>query len=329
MMITRRFGRTGWDVSEIGFGAWGIGGGDWGAVRDDESVAALEHAIALGVNFIDTAFDYGRGHSERIVGGVVRTSGKRYGEELYVATKIPPKDERWPASGRPLDEVFPTDHIHAFVATSLENLGLPHIDLMQFHVWDDRWTERDEWKETIQELTAQGLVRHWGISINDFQPENGVAALRTGLISAVQVIHNIFEQAPERTLFPTCQDLDVGVIARVPLDEGALTGTLRPGHVFAPDDWRTTYFRDDRLEQLDVRLQQIEAAMGGLETTVGSLAEASLRYCLSHPAVSTVIPGMRSAARVDQNAAVSDGRVFTPRDLETLHAYAWEKNWYQ
>ncbi len=329
-MNYRRFGRTDWQVSEIGFGAWGIGGGEWGATNDDQSVLALERAIDLGVNFLDTAFDYGDGHSERIVGSVVRASGKRYGEELHVATKIPPKNRAWPSRpGSSLDEVFPSDYIREYVDISLANLGLPHIDLMQFHVWDDAWAERDEWKETIQDLTRQGLVRHWGISINDFQPENAIAALETGLISAVQVIHNVFEQQPEARLFPVCQALDIGVIARVPLDEGALTGTLRPGHEFAADDWRAGYFRADRLEQLNGRLEKLEAATAGLDTSVSSLAETALRYCLSQPAVSTVIPGMRSASRVEQNVAVSDGRLLSDRDLTTLRDFVWEKNWYQ
>lgn len=329
-MNYRRFGRTGWQVSEIGFGAWGIGGGHWGQTNDDESAEALERSIELGLNFIDTAFDYGNGRSERIVGSVVRNSGKRYGEELYVATKIPPKNRIWPAKkGSSLEEVFPNEYIREYVNISLENLGLPHIDLMQFHVWDDAWAERDEWKTTIQDISKAGLVKHWGISINDFQPENAIAALETGLISSVQVIHNIFEQQPEKTLFPKCQELDVGVIARVPLDEGALTGTLRPGHQFASDDWRKGYFRDDRLEQLNARLQPLEATMPGFDTKVSSLAETALRYCLSHEAVSTVIPGMRSAARAEQNTAFSDGRTFSARDLEVLKGFAWQKNWYE
>jgi aryl-alcohol dehydrogenase-like predicted oxidoreductase len=328
-MNYRRFGRTNWQVSEIGFGAWGIGGGDWGAVDDATSVAALERAIALGVNFIDTAFDYGKGHSEGVVGGVVRTSGRRHGDELYVATKIPPKNELWPTSpGSALDDVFPNTHIREYVQISLQNLGLTHIDLMQFHVWDDAWAERDEWKQAIQDLTSEGLVRHWGISINDFQPANGIAALETGLISAVQVIYNVFEQAPESALYPTCHALDVGVIARVPLDEGALTGTLRPGHVFAADDWRASYFRDGRLDELDAKLHALQTTMDAFETTVGSLAEGALRFCLAHPAVGTVIPGMRTAARVEQNVAVSDGRPLSARDLEALRPFAWQKNWY-
>ncbi len=329
-MKTRRFGRTGWDVSEIGFGAWGIGGGDWGTPQDDRSVDALERAIELGVNFLDTAFDYGKGHSERIVGGVVRASGKRYGDELFVATKIPPKDERWPAGpGTAIADVFPATHIREYVDISLGNLGLPHIDLMQFHVWNDEWVKQDEWKETIRDLTERGLVRHWGISINDFQPENVLATLRTGLISAVQVIHNIFEQTPEEVLYPLCQELDIGVIARVPFDEGALTGTLRPGYAFAADDWRASYFRDERLHQLNERLVGLDATIAGFDPPAVSLADTALRFCLTHPAVSTVIPGMRSRARVEQNVAVSDGRVLSSADREALRSFAWEKNWYQ
>ncbi len=329
-MQYRKLGKTGLEVSEIGFGAWGIGGGMWGASNDAQSMAALERAIELGLNFIDTAFDYGNGHSESIVGRVVTESGKKYGSELLVATKIPPKNRIWPArADSSLSEVFPKAYIFEYVEKSLENLGLPHIDLMQFHVWQDSWAAQDEWKEAIAEITKQGLVKHWGISINDFQPDNAILAIETGLISVVQVIFNLFEQSPRAKLFPACEKHNIGVIARVPLDEGGLTGQIRPDTVFAPDDWRSEYFKDDRKLELSMRLKQIEQTMKQFELQIPTLAELALRYCLSDTRVSTVIPGMRSASRAEQNCAFSDGRLLTAADVKALEPHAWNKNWYE
>lgn len=326
-MKYRRFGRTNIEVSEIGFGAWGIGGDAWGQADDTKSVAALERAIELGLNFIDTALAYGEGRSERIVGRVVRESGRAQGRDLFVATKIPPKNRIWPArAGSKLEEVFPAEYILECVETSLENLGLPFVDLMQFHVWDDEWASRDEWKTAIEEIKRQGLVRHWGISINDHQSENAIQTLETGLIDAVQVIYNIFEQRPADALFPVCQRLDLGVIARVPLDEGGLTGTITPETVFAADDWRSHYFRENRPQELAAQLEKLGWVVA--ESHSKDIAEAALRFCLSHPAVSSVIPGMRSASRAEQNCAISDGRVLEASTLEKLKAHAWARNWY-
>ncbi len=329
-MKYRRLGKTNLQVSEIGFGAWGIGGALWGATKDTQSIAALEKAIDLGLNFIDTAYFYGKGHSERIIGGVVRASNKQYGSQLLVATKIPPKNRVWPAQAdSSIGDVFPKAYILDYVQRSLDNLGLPHIDLMQFHVWQDSWAAQDEWQETISEITRQGLVKHWGISINDYQPSNAIKALETGLIGVVQVIFNIFEQTPRDLLFPTCQKLDVGVIARVPLDEGGLTGTIQPDTIFAADDWRSHYFRDNRKELLAERLEALAKSLEQLETPFTNLAEAALRYCLSDTRVTTVIPGMRSAARAEQNCAFSDGTLFSQADLKSLEPHAWARNWYE
>ena len=329
-MQFRRLGKTGLEVSEVGFGAWGIGGGMWGRPNDAESIAALEKAIELGLNFIDTAFDYGNGHSESLVGRVVSSSGKKYGSEIFVASKIPPKNRVWPAkAGSKLADVFPKAHIVEYVEKSLDNLGLAHIDLMQFHVWDDAWASQDEWKETIGDLSRQGLVRHWGISLNDFQPTNVIATLETGLISVVQVIFNLFEQTPQQALFPACQKHGIGVIARVPLDEGALTGSIRPDTVFTATDWRWEYFRDNRKQELAVRLKALEQTMKQFELQIPTLAELALRFCLSDARVSTVIPGMRSSSRVEQNCAFSDGQALHPDDLKILKAHAWVKNWYE
>lgn len=322
-MRYRQLGKTGLEVSEIGFGGWGIGGG-WGERDDKQALAALERALDLGLNFIDTALAYGEGHSEKLIGEVVRASDK----QVYVATKVPPKNRIWPAQpGSSLTDTFPKDYVLEMTQRSLENLGLDRLDLQQFHVWDDLWADQDEWHETVQELKSSGLVRAFGISINDHEADNALAALETGLVDAVQVIYNIFEQRPEHRLFPACERLGVGVLVRVPLDEGGLTGAITPDTVFEPDDWRAeTYFAGDHKREVYERTQALEFL---LHDGIDTLAEAALRFTLSHPAVSTVIPGMRSPARVEANTAVADGRGLPQRDLETLKNHAWPRNFYR
>lgn len=321
-MRYRRLGRTGFEVSEVGFGAWGIGGG-WGPKRDDEARAALERALEVGVNLVDTALAYGEGHSERLVGEVVRASGRR----VFVATKVPPMDRVWPAhAGKPLRAVFPRQHVLDSTERSLEHLGLDAIDLQQLHVWNDEWADQDEWQLTARELKESGRVRAFGISINDHEPDNALRALETGLIDSVQVIYNIFDQRPQERLFPACQRLDVGVLARVPLDEGGLTGSVRPDTTFEPGDWREEYFKGERKREVFERAERLRFLLhDGVET----LAEAALRFTLSNPAVTTVIPGMRSPARVDANARASDGRPLPQDDLERLKEHAWPRNFYR
>ena len=228
-MKYRTLGRTALDVSEIGYGAWGIGGNQWLGNNDDESLKALRHAFDLGLNFIDTALAYGDGHSERLVGKAVRDAGK----DIYIATKIPPKDQVWPASPKtPIDKVFPYKYIIRCTDESLRNLKREQIDLQQFHVWTDAWTHTDEWKRAIEELKSSGKIRFMGISVSEHGPDTALEALQTGAIDAVQVIYNIFDQSPEKNLFPLCQKLNIGVLARVPLDEGGLTGTITPDTQF-------------------------------------------------------------------------------------------------
>ncbi len=219
-MHYRRLGRTGLEVSEIGYGAWGIGKSQWLGAEDDESLRALGRAIDLGLNFIDTALGYGEGHSERLVGQVVREREER----VYVATKIPPKNGKWPApAGLHPDETFPADHVRECTERSLENLGLDAIDVQQFHVWHDEWVGEGDWLEAIEDLKKEGKIRFFGVSINDHEPQNAVRLIETGVVDTVQVIYNVFDQSPEDELFPACQEHDVGVILRVPFDEGALT----------------------------------------------------------------------------------------------------------
>ena len=321
-MHYRVFGRTGIRVSEIGYGAWGIGGQMWLGAVDAESMRALHEAADLGVNFIDTALAYGDGHSETLVGRFL----KERRDPIAVATKIPPKNRIWPAKpGTPIAEAFPYEHIIDSTETSLRNLNVGTIDLQQLHVWDDLWAGRDEWKRAFTKLKEEGKVRHFGISINDHQASNGLLAAATGYIDAFQVIYNIFDQTPEEKLFPLCLEKNIGIIARVPFDEGALTGAITPDTKFPPGDFRNNYFQGERKEEVFRRTNELRRLVGG---EAASLPELALRFCLHHPAVSTVIPGMRSVRNVRGNCSVSDGRRLSEGLIEQLRHHAWEKNFY-
>jgi aryl-alcohol dehydrogenase-like predicted oxidoreductase len=318
----RKLGRTGLEVSEIGYGAWGIGKSQWMGAQDDESLRALNTAIDLGLNFIDTALGYGNGHSERLVGQVVRERS----ETVHVATKIPPKNLTWPApSGLHPDETFPADHVRECTERSLKNLGFEAIDVQQLHVWSDEWVGEGDWLEAVEELKREGKIRFFGVSINDHQPGNAVRLIETGVVDTVQVIYNVFDQSPEDELFPACQEHDVGVIVRVPFDEGALTGRITPETTFEEGDFRNDYFRGDRKAEVYDRVRSI---VGELGVTEDALAEVALRYVLSHPAVSTVIPGMRSVRNVERNMRVGDGQGLPEDQVQRLKAHRWVRNFY-
>lgn len=323
-MKTRTLGRTGWAVSEVGYGAWGLGGNQWRGHREDEALAALRTALENGLNFIDTALAYNEGHSERLIAQTLRETGAR----AWVATKVPPMNRLWPARpGIPLDEVFPFDYVIKCTETSLRNLGLECLDLQQFHVWNPEWIGRDEWRRAIEDLKRAGKVRCFGVSINDHQPDSALEVCRTGLIDTVQVIYNIFDQTPEQHLFPLTRDLGIGVLARVPLDEGALTGAITPETRFDPEEFRAFYFRGERTREVfeKVTALQKDLAAAGVNEP---LAETALRFCLSHPAVSTVIPGMRKVANVTANLRVSLKGPLSPAVIEVLRRHAWNKNYY-
>lgn len=324
-MIQRRtLGRTGFPVSEIGFGAWGIGGNQWRGHSEEEARAALRRALELGVNFIDTALAYNEGHSERIIGEILRETGA----QAYVATKVPPKNRIWPAQpGIGIEEVFPYDYVIRCTETSLRNLGVETLDLQQFHVWNPEWLGHGDWRRAIEDTKKAGKVRCWGISINDHQPDSALDAIRTGLIDTVQVIYNFFDQSPQRNLFPLCQERNIGVLARCPLDEGALTGAITPETEFDPGEFRAFYFRGDRKRQVYERVQALLADLkaAGLDRP---LAETALRFCISQPAVSSVIPGMRRVRNVESNAAVSELGPLPVDILEVLRRHVWNKNFY-
>jgi aryl-alcohol dehydrogenase-like predicted oxidoreductase len=321
-MKYRTLGRTGFEISEIGFGAWGIGGAQWLGGNDDESMRALRRAMELGFNFIDTALAYGDGHSEKLVGKITRDATHR----MYIATKVPPKNKLWPARpGIGIENVFPYDYILRCTEDSLRNLKVETIDLQQLHVWNPEWLYREEWRRAFEELKTAGKVRAVGVSINDHQPDSALELIRSGLVDTVQVIYNIFDQTPQQNLFPLAQEKNVGVLARVPFDEGSLTGSVTEETVFDPKEFRAFYFRGDRKKQV---VEHVAALQKDLVAENGSLAEIALRYTISDPAVSTVIPGMRTVRNVEKNAAVSGKGPLEPATLQLLKRHAWSKNFY-
>ena len=316
-MQYRRFGRTNWNVSEIGYGMWGMAG--WTGSDLNEVRKALDRSVELGCNFFDTAWAYGAGKSEQLLGELVK---RHPGTRLYCASKIPAKNFKWPA--RPeyrLEDCYPADHIIEYTEKSLKNLGMDCLDLQQFHVWDDSWTDNDEWKEGVEKLRRDGKIRAFGISINRWEPDNALRALRTGLVDTVQVIYNIFDQAPEDNLFPLCRELDIGVIARVPFDEGTLTGTLTRDTVFPKDDWRSTYFVPENLEASVDRAEKLRPLVPEGMT----MPELALRFILENDDVHTTIPGMRRVRHVEANLAVSDGTHLPTSLKEQLRGHRWDR----
>jgi aryl-alcohol dehydrogenase-like predicted oxidoreductase len=316
-MNFRTFGRTGWQVSEIGYGMWGMGG--WTGSDDEESLRSLHRAVELGCNFFDTAWAYGEGKSEGLLGELVRAFPER---KLYTATKIPPKNLKWPS--RPehkLDDTFPPEHIREFVEKSLRNLSLDCVDLIQFHVWNDSWGNDDRWQRAIEDIKRKGLIRAVGISINRWEPENVLQTLRTGLIDSVQVIYNIFDQAPEDSLFPLCAELDIAVIARVPFDEGSLTGTLTTKSTWPKGDWRNTYFIAQNLKASVERAESVRALLPSDMT----LPDLALRFILSNPNVSTIIPGMRKTKNVEANIAASGKGKLGTELIRQLRNHRWDR----
>lgn len=316
-MQYRRFGKSDWKVSEIGYGMWGLAG--WTGSEQQEVDHALERSVELGCNFYDTAWGYGAGKSEQILGQLLKHhSSKR----LYFATKIPPKNFKWPSQSHyKLEDCFPASHIVEYTEKSLKNLGVEQIDLQQFHVWEDGWANNDDWKKGVEKLKREGKVKHFGVSVNRWEPDNVLKTLETGLIDAVQVIYNIFDQAPEDNLFPLCKKLDIGVIARVPFDEGTLTGTLTKDTVFPKDDWRSTYFVPENLipsvEHADALRPLIPSGM--------TMPEMALRFILGNDDVHTIIPGMRKIRNVEANIATSDGKKLVPSLQQKLKGHRWDR----
>jgi aryl-alcohol dehydrogenase-like predicted oxidoreductase len=315
-MRTRTFGRTGWQVSEIGYGMWGMGG--WTGSDDQQSLQALERALALGCNFFDTAWAYGQGKSETLLGQALRANR----QAAYVATKIPPKNMKWPGKAEyRIQDTYPPDHIREYTEKSLQFLGRPAIDLQQFHVWSDTWADDDGWQRAVDDLKRERLVRAVGISVNRWEAVNVLRALETGLIDSVQVVYNVFDQAPEDQLLPYCEAHGIAVIARVPFDEGSLTGTLTINSKWPEGDWRNIYFNREHLAATLARVDRLSPLVPeGMD-----LPELALRFILEHPAVSTTIPGMRRPAHVERNLAASDGIRLPPRLGEALKTHRWDR----
>ncbi|HVC18586.1 MAG TPA: aldo/keto reductase [Vicinamibacterales bacterium] len=316
-MRYRAFGRTGWEISEIGYGMWGMGG--WTGSDDDVSRRSLALAVESGCNFFDTASAYGLGRSERLLGDLLRAYPDR---RLYVATKVAPKNMKWPAkAGDALNEVFPAGHLRASTEASLKNLGIDTLDLQQLHVWHDNWAGDERWQREVSDLKREGLIRAFGISVNRWEPANVLRALETDLVDCVQVVYNIFDQAPEDELFPACRRRHVAVIARVPFDEGSLTGRLTPDARWPDGDWRNVYFSTQNLAETLPRVERLSHLVPeGMD-----LPELALRFILANPDVTTTIPGMRMPAHVERNLAASDGRPLPPRLHDALGTHRWDR----
>ena len=316
-MQYRTFGKTGFEVSEVGYGMWGMAG--WTGSESEEVKKALDKAVEMGCNFFDTAWAYGAGLSEEILKELLK---RHPGKKLYVATKIPPKNRKWPSKPEyKLADVFSADYIIEYTEKSLQNLGVESIDLQQFHVWEDNWANEDEWKEATSKLVQQGKVKAWGISINRWEPDNSLQTLETGLIDAVQVIYNIFDQAPEDNLFPLCRKLNIAVIARVPFDEGTLTGTMTKQTTFPKDDWRSTYFVP---ENLNASVDHADALKPLIPPGM-TMPEMALRFILSNPDVSVKIPGMRTIKHVSSNMSAGDAKGLPGDLLKRLKEHRWDR----
>ncbi len=318
-MRYRSFGRLGWQVSEVGYGMWGMGG--WSGSDDRESLASLDRSIELGCNFFDTAYAYGQGKSERLLGEALR---RHPGRRLYLATKVPPKDGHWPGRAEtPPGAVFPHEWVVEMTRKSLANLGVERIDLQQLHVWNDAWAGDDGWRRAAQQLKREGSILGFGISVNRWEPRNVLAALETGLVDSVQVVYNVFDQNPEDELFPACRRGGVAVIARVPFDEGGLTGTLRPDSRWPQGDWRNLYFTKERLQETIARAERLRPLL----PPGSSLPDLALRFILQHEAVSTTIPGMRKLRHVESNLAAGDAPPLPAELIGALRGQRWERDW--
>ena len=316
-MKYRKLGRTGFDVSDIGHGLWGMSG--WSEADDQESRQAIQLAIDLGCNFFDTAWAYGNGKSDGLLGDALQ---QNKGKRIYAASKIPPKNLQWPASPKyKYADVFPADHVFKYAQKIREKLQVDTIDVLQFHVWDDSWTDEPEFRATVERLKKEGYIRSFGLSLNRWEPENGIKAIRTGLVEVVQVIYNVFDQAPEDKLFPVCQEFNVGVIARVPLDEGSLGGKMTLETKFPESDWRAKYFGPENLKATIPRVEKLKAIVpAGV-----ALPELALRFILANPVVSTTIIGMRKHGHVRGNVATSDAPRLEAGLMAQLRGHRWDR----
>lgn len=320
-MKFRKLGRTGLEVSEIGFGGSGIGGQTSGPLEDRQSMAALQRAFELGINYFDTALVYGYGHSERLLAEFIRREKIR--DRVIIATKIPPMNLHWPASAHAsVEEVYPPHHIKTLTRESLRNLRVQYIDVFMLHVFHDHFLDEDGWQRTIQDLKSEGVIRHFGISVGRFEPKSALRAVRSGIVDVLQVHYNVFEQSPADELFGAAREHGVGIVCRSPLEESALAGRLAKDTRFAEGDPRSVYFAAEKLAEV---VDRVEGVRASLEAAAGSMASGALRFCLSHPQVSTVIPGIRTVEQAELNAAASDDGPLPPEVIERLRAHRWDR----
>ncbi len=316
-MRYRNLGRSKVEVSEIAHGLWGMSG--WSGSEDKQSLAALQLSVDLGCNFFDTAWAYGEGKSDGLLGQILKNNKEK---RLCAASKVPPLNRKWPASGdEPYKNVFPAQHVLKHADMIRKKLGVETIDLLQFHVWDDRWADEKDFRDTIEKLKSTDTIRAFGLSLNRWEPENGIRALRTGLVDVVQVIYNIFDQSPEDELFPVCRELKIGVIARVPLDEGSLGGKLTAETTFPASDWRSTYFNPKNLKSTLERVERLKSIVPGGMT----LPEMALRFILSNQDVATTIAGMRKPDHVRQNLSASGAGPLSGGLLQQLKEHRWDR----
>jgi len=316
-MQYRKFGKAGWKVSDIGCGLWGMGG--WSGSDDQQSSDSLQLAADSGCTFFDSAWGYGEGKSDQLLGKLLANNPSK---RLCAASKIPPKNLKWPAlSSYSYAEVFPPDHVFQYADLIRTNLGTDAIDLLQFHVWQDSWSHEPDFRNTVEKLKRDGVIRAFGLSLNRWEPWNGINAIRTGLVDAVQVIYNIFDQAPEDELFPLCREMNIAVIARVPLDEGSLGGNMTADTRFPEGDWRGRYFTPENLVPTIARVERLKQVLPQGMT----LPETAIRFVLSNPTVGTTIVGMRRPEHVKANVAYSDKGPLSPDLIAQLRRHRWDR----
>ena len=326
-MHYRTFGRLGWRVSEIGFGAWALGGGAWGSQDDRDSLATLHEALDLGVNLIDTAAGYGNGRSERVISRALAERGGRQREHVYLVTKTPPVAGNWPPQPHErVEDRYPEAHLRANLEERLRELGVDCIDVLLLHVWSRSWNRDPAPFAVLERFKQEGKIRAYGISTPDHDQDQLNTLLAAGRLDVVQLVYNLFEQQPAAEALPLAQESGAAVMGRLVFDEGALTGKLDPTKPFPADDFRSRYFGGDRLARTAERVARIREDLAG---TGVELPAAAIKFALAHPAMSTVIPGMRNAAQARANVAVSDQPDLSPELLARLRRHIWLRgNWH-
>ena len=321
-MKYRKLGKTGLEISEIGFGAWAIGG-SWGEQDESVSEKTLISAIERGVNFIDTAALYGDGKSEQIIGRVL----KKLDKEVYIATKIPPAAGSWPISPYCDEEDrYSEKYLRKNLERCLRNLDTDCIDVLQLHTWTRAWNRNPKAFDLLRKFKDEGKARFVGVSTPEHDQNAVIDLMKNGHVDTVQVIYNIFEQEPAAELLPVAMETGTGIIVRMAFDEGVLTGKYTKDHVFPEGDFRRDYFSGDRLR---IAVEKVERIREDTKSCGLTLPQLALKFVLSHPAVSTVISGMRNPDQAQANISVSDLPELSKELLDILHRHIWLKGfWY-